>query len=51
MKKTWLEVDVALEIVPTERAEYERSPHRVHDDFWVWNTDPNKTPDSKEKAS
>lgn len=37
--------------VPTEREEAERAPTRVHDEFWVWNTDPSKVPAKKERAS
>lgn len=45
-------VEPMLEIVPTEREEAERAPTRVHDEFWVWNTDPSKVPAAKkEKAS
>lgn len=43
--------ELQLEIVPTEREERERSPHRAHDNFWVWNTDPSKVPGKKEKPS
>lgn len=44
-------VEPATEVVPTEREEYERSPVREHDEYWVWNTDPSKVPAKKEKAS
>jgi hypothetical protein len=45
------EVEPMLEIVPTEREEYERSTTRKEDDFWMWNTDPSKAPGRKERAS
>lgn len=45
--RDWREVEPMLEIVPTEREENERSPARVHDEFWVWNTDPSKVPGRK----
>lgn len=52
MKPYWKEVTPALEIVPTEREERERSPRRAHDEFWTWNTpDPSQVPARKERPS
>lgn len=44
-------VEPMLEIVPTEREEYERSRVREHDEYWVWNTDPSKAPEKKDNPS
>lgn len=45
------EVEPMLEIVPTEAEEAERAPTKVHDNYWVWNTDPSKAPGRKERVS
>jgi hypothetical protein len=45
------EPELTLEIVPTEREEYERSPLKKEDAFWVWNTDPSKVPGRKGRVS